>query len=173
MKIAQNRLADTFDIQFEKPPSFDPVYSASTDFELKLQKTYRPWWLLGLISIPYDEGYIPGTTYQLKIDNMKRHCMNLLETHMDSIERELNTYLTDVLKHSFDQHFDKLKELLSLYHEYVNKSLDDQARTIDEKDTLKVSLVEFIKQINYQIKVVTDIQKKFESRAYSTLVDVE
>jgi hypothetical protein len=173
LKIAQNRLANTFDIQFEKPPSFDPVYSASTDFELKLQKTYRPWWLLRLISISYDEGYIEGTTYQIRINNMKRHCMNLLETHMNAIEIELNTYLTDVLKHNFDQHFDKLKELLSLYHNYVNKSLDDQARTIDEKATLKVSLVEFIKQIKDQIKVVTDIQKKFESRAYSTSVDVE
>ncbi len=173
LKVAQNRLANTFNIQFEKPPIFDPVYSASTDFELKLQKTYRPWWLLRLISISYDEGYIEGTTYQIRINNMKRHCINLLETHMSAIERELNTYLTDVLKHNFDQHFDKLKELLSLYHDYVNKSLDDQARTIDEKATLKVSLVEFIRQINDQIKVVTDIQKEFESRAYSTSVETE
>jgi hypothetical protein len=173
LTTAQNRLANAFDIQFQKPPSFDPVYSASTDCELKLQKTYHPWWLLGLISISYDEGYIEGTTYQIRIDNMKRHCMNLLESHMDAIERELNTYLTDILKHNFDQHFDKLKELLSLYQDYVNKSLDDQARTRDEKATLKVALVEFIKQINDEIKVVTDIQKKFESRAYSTSVDVE
>lgn len=173
LTTAQNRLANAFDIQFQRPPSFDPVYSASTDCELKLQKTYHPWWLLGLISISYDEGYIEGTTYQIRIDNMKRHCMNLLETHMNAIERELNTYLTDVLKHNFDQHFDKLKELLSLYQDYVNKSLDDQARTRDEKATLKVALVEFIKQINDEIKVVTDIQKKFESRAYSTSVDVE
>jgi hypothetical protein len=173
LKTAQNRLANTFDIKFEKPPIFDPVYSASTDFELKLQKTYRPWWLLGLISISYDEGYVEGTTYQIRIDNMKRHCMKLLETHMSAIERELNKYLTDVLKQNFDQHFDKLRELLSLYLDYVNKSLDDQARTRDEKATLKVLLVEFIKQINDQIKVVTDIQKNFESRAYSTSVDAE
>jgi hypothetical protein len=99
--------------------------------------------------------------------------MKLLETHMSAIERELNKYLTDVLKQNFDQHFDKLRELLSLYLDYVNKSLDDQARTRDEKATLKVLLVEFIKQINDQIKVVTDIQKNFESRAYSTSVDAE
>lgn len=173
LTTAQNRLANTFDIQFREPPTFDPVYFASTGSKLRLQKTYRPWWLLGMISVTYDEGYEDSTTYQIKISNMKKHCLNLLQTHMNAIETKLNTYLTNVLGDNFDQHFHKLNEYLSLYSGYITKSLDDQARTIDEKAVLKLLLIEFIQQINDQIKMVTDIQEYFDSREYSTSVPAE
>ena len=169
IKNVQNRLASDLDIKFEKPPGFDPVHPVPRGYELKSRKNYRPWWLLWLIPISYEE----GTAYEIKISSLTRHCVNILENYMSAIENELNTYLTSVLKNNFDQHFDKLKNSLALYQDYVNKSLDDKARTIDEKATLKVSLVEFIKQINDQIRVVADIQRNFESGAYSTSVDVE
>ena len=170
---AQDRLAKAVDIKFQKPHSLKKIDLTSTGYELKLQKTYRPWWLLWLISISYKDGYVEGTTYRIRTFDLKRHCIGQLEVYMSAIENQLNTYLTDVLKNSFDQHFDKLEKNLALYQDYVNKSLDDQARNIDEKATLKVSLVEFIEQINNQINVVADIQKKFESYGYSTSVDVD
>ena len=75
IRNVQNRLANAFDIKFEKPPSFDLVHPTPRLYELKARKTYRPWWLLWLIPIPYEE----GTTYEIKISSLIRHCMTILE----------------------------------------------------------------------------------------------
>ena len=92
---------------------------------------------------------------------------------MDMIEKQLNEYLTDILSCSFDQHFNNLTEYLLRYRDYIEKSLKDQVRSRDEKIQLKASLIEFIQQINDQIKMVNEIREFFESREYSTSVDAE
>lgn len=173
LRTAQNRLTSTFNIQFEKPRICNPVHSVSADFELKLGKTYRPWWLLYLFEISYENGYVEGTTYQIKISDLKQHCIRRLDSHMDMIEKQLNEYLTDILSCSFDQHFNNLTEYLLRYRDYIEKSLKDQVRSRDEKIQLKASLIEFIQQINDQIKMVNEIREFFESREYSTSVDAE
>jgi predicted GTPase len=173
LAAAQNRLANAFDIQFRKPPSFKPAYATSNDFELKLQKTYSPWWLFNVFSIPYEEGYITGTTYQIRMSSLKTYCINLLHAQMNAIETELSRYLTDVLQDNFTRHFKELENYLARYRDYVNKSLHDQARTIDEKVELKVLLLDLVKQIDDKSKALTDIHEFFESHAYSTSVDVE
>lgn len=173
LRTARSRLASTFNIQFQKPPMLNFVHSTSADFELKLQKIYRPWWLLWLVSISYDDGHIEGTIYQIRVSSLTKHCISQLQNHMNAIEEQLNTYLTDVLKLKFDEHFNELMEYLLLYQNYIKKSLNDQARTMDEKAKLKEFLKEFVTKIDHQIKVVNNIQESFESRAHPTSVENE
>jgi predicted GTPase len=173
LTAVQNRLADAFDIQFRKPPNFEPVYLTSTDLELEFEKSYRPWWLFDLISIPHGEGHTEGATYQIRINDLKTRFINLLGIHLDAIETELNIYLSDVLQDNFARHFEELNDYLTRYRDYVNKSLNDQARTMDEKAVFKVLLVEVAKQIDDRIQMVADMHEFFESHASSTSVEVE
>ncbi|CAF0988582.1 unnamed protein product [Adineta steineri] len=169
---AQNQLADAFNIQFRKPPNFDIIYSIPRDFELKLQKIFTPWWLFGLVTILYDDGYVEGTKYQIIISEMKNHFICQFQTHMKEIETELDQYLTDVLNKSFTRHFQELNDYLARYQNYVNKSIDDQVRTIAEKITLKRKVLELKEQIEENMQLVSGIHEFFESHEHPTSVDV-
>ena len=138
---AQTRFTDTFNIELQKPPVFDLQFEEATESIIHMDKTYRPWWLLGLVDIPYDEGYRQGTTYHLKKASVKTHFTKFLRICMDLVHTKLNEYLKSKLEQIFDQHFHEIKSQLQKYQNYVRQSVSDHKRTIEEKAIFKKELL--------------------------------
>jgi hypothetical protein len=162
----QERLINELKIEFPKPPMLDLKFSDATakSSEMKFEKTHAPWWLLHLVSIGYEQGVREGTSYHVSMASMKAHCKRLLTASMKSIEENLQRYVTDELKQTFDLHFEKLQGNLKRYQNYVTQSLTDQKRTTENKAEIKRQLMKQREHIHEYETTLETISKNFYDR---------
>jgi uncharacterized protein YukE len=166
LAITQERLVNELNIQFPEPPVLELKYSDENAIsaEMKLEKTYSPWWLLHLVSISYECGEEEGTSYHISIDSLKSRCKRLLTQSMNSIEENLQQYVAGELQQTFDSHFEKLQENFKRYQNYVQQSLTDQKRTTDEKAEFKKQLKQRRERMNNYEKTLETITENFYNR---------
>lgn len=159
---AQTRFTNTFKIELQKPPILDLQFKEPTESIIHMDKTYRPWWLLGLVNIPYDEGYREGTKYHLKKASVKTHFTKFLKICMDLVHTKLNEYLKSKLEQIFDQYFHEIKSQLEKYQNYVKQSVSDHKRTIEEKAIFKKELLHVRGQLTILHEKLNAIKADFQ-----------
>jgi GTPase SAR1 family protein len=166
LAITQERLINELKIQFPDPPILKLKYSDDNAIctEVKLEKTYSPWWLLHLVNISYECGEKEGTSYHISMDNLKIRCQRLLTQSMKSIEENLQRYIDGELQQTFNSHFEKLQENFKRYQHYVQQSLTDQRRTTDDKAEFRRQLKQRREHMNNYEKTLETISENFYNR---------
>ncbi|CAF1499344.1 unnamed protein product, partial [Rotaria sordida] len=69
---AQKRLMETFDLNILRPHSFKTDIEIQSRIEYKVQKEFRPWWLLWLVEIPDTEGNQDASSYTVHLGALEQ-----------------------------------------------------------------------------------------------------
>ncbi|CAF1573771.1 unnamed protein product, partial [Didymodactylos carnosus] len=159
---AQKRLTNTFDLVIRPPRLFDSEINEMEDNnEISvIERTYRSWWTLRLIDIPFTEGETDSDTrFRITLASLRSHCLQTLQNNIDAIQEHLETYIQNVLQKAFDRHFQKLDEYLKRYQGFVEQSLNRTFRTKEEKENFKIQLNELLNNFHQNFK---DIKMKLQ-----------
>ena len=166
----QNEFLESFNVVLEKPRMLEVHFAEEPMSVMKVHKTYKPWWTLGLISVTYEDEIKEGTSYHVKLSSFERHCQQIFEANMAALEKGLNEYLHGALQVTFDTHFNELQSTLEKYEFYLTQSMQDQQRTADEKARFRQKLLQLRDNVDKQREVVSKIQQDFRTQFRDTMV---
>ncbi len=163
LKRAQNRLMETFDFAIRKPPFVEKEIEEQENFEYKIRTTYRPWWLLWLIEIPDTEGVQEAASYLVHLGTLERQCKDLLQRNMDAIEKQIQTYVTDILEQKFDRHFEEFQQFLQHYQTSLKQSLEDQHRTEEDKKMFQDKIDVLLQELSENCSETEELARVFKT----------
>jgi GTPase Era involved in 16S rRNA processing len=140
---AQDRLRNTFNLIISSHRFIEEVPShvqTITDAH-RIERTYRPWWTLWLVDIPFDDNNTGGETkYRIRLDSLKSHCYRIFRDNIRAVKAQVHEYLGNQLQTRFENHFNELEKYLKRYRNFIFQSLKMTYETIEEQENFKLIL---------------------------------